>query len=418
MPVRKVFVSQDDEDEEWNTPKPDEIQPGLQFVDNDFTKREIVKLRFEADGKLSYGSGFYMKIPAASCDVILTTGHNLVAENGIRTTQLAIASGEARKFQPVRERDIRVCAKYLEERKSMFDYGAILVRHATLTSKSHGYGYSMTLAFGTSETFENNNVSVIGYQDSSKPGRPRTSTGEGRKLKLYATSNQVKYPVATEKGMSGSAVTVEYEGKQTILAIHTRRPGNPGSRSRGILLTPAVLREIYSWVGAGEFNTGLKVKDTRSAAGRSENRSNGGLPKDGLFVVFPSGWNFARICVGIENASKFDVIPAKAATGSNSEYHAIAYGDKWVSFNTRKAGGTLELVTVLNSSCLFEKGDVKGKEKAVRIVVTNAAGKSMQVMASIEGFTSMVAGAMSSGLYMVEYPHYDNELFTEFWFES
>jgi len=415
MPIRKVFVDSDNEDDEWKKSTPDVVQPGLQFVNNDSTSYEIVKLRFEADGALSYGSGFYTKIPGATHDVILTAGHNLVVENGNRTTQLAIASEGAEQFQPVEESNIFACAKYLEKREPMYDYGAILVKRASPTSKSRGYGYSMPMAFGTTETFKNNNVSVIGYMVSSDPGHPVTSTGRCRGL--YPAINQIEYLAKTQQGLSGSAVTVEYDGKQSIIAIHTQRPGYVGGGSRGTLLTPSVLREIYSWAGVGEVNKTLQVKDSRSAAKQSQ--SDKKLPDNGLFVFFPPGWEFARLCVGIDNADKFEIIPAKAATGANLEHYAIACGDKWVSFNTVKEGGRLELVTKLNNSCLFEKGGVKEKKKAMRLVATNTAGKNMQLKASIEGFGDVVAaGAVSSGLSMVQYPKDNEELFTEFWFEG
>jgi hypothetical protein len=169
----------------------------------------VVKLEFYNDGVRGTGSGFFVNIPMASCDVILTAGHNLYNDNKNYMTNLTILlpnpdlTSPDDKRQPVPAEQIKVAAAYLRDPKNYeADYGAILVPRAK-GAPARGFGFNMTLAFDQLV----GDACVSGYRAPTEAGRPMLSMGKF----VTCSETQLSYEAKTEKGISGSPVWITYQ---------------------------------------------------------------------------------------------------------------------------------------------------------------------------------------------------------------
>lgn len=192
------------------------IPRGLQFTDPHVLKEWTVKLRFYSDGELGYGSGFFINIPKSPYDVILTAGHNLFSDKKAYTTNLTILfpNPDPSSAEFVSKRvdgpdvKVKVAAAYLSDPTFIeADYGAILLPRPP-GSDGRGFGFNMTLAFRELK----GDACISGYRVPSQPGRPILSTGPI----VSCSATQLAYDATTERGISGSAVWIQYQGSQTI----------------------------------------------------------------------------------------------------------------------------------------------------------------------------------------------------------
>ncbi|KAF8517816.1 hypothetical protein JB92DRAFT_3113324 [Gautieria morchelliformis] len=369
------------------------IAPGLKFMDQKSSGDRVVKLRFQRNGEANFGSGFFVNIPDATHDVILTAGHNLIDPNGNMSEHLTL---QHPNDIPIPISDVRVSAAYKANQKPATDYGAILLPK---TSPGKGFGFSLKFAY---ETSRKGDVNVSGYRVPTLPGQPITSSGAC--VGCYA--DQLEYKAETEQGISGSPVWVGDLGgsEQTVIAIHNHRPARVGGGSRGSRLTPKLLREVFGWVGVGEYGVKLGAKDTTKGSATT-------LPPRGLFLSFSEDFPFARVRLG--SGTAFDVLPAQVT--SEKVQYAMAVGGKWAMFNTAKK--EVVLSDKITTGCLFTKSNVKVKKRVLRVVVETVGGNyQLRVQGKrIREFDGEYAE--SSEVSMVEYGRQNDELFTEFWFE-
>ncbi|THH20746.1 hypothetical protein EW146_g693 [Bondarzewia mesenterica] len=377
----------------WTGDAPDVVHPpGLKFANLELVKEWTVKLEFHVEGVLTYGSGFFVNIPDTSYDVILTAAHNLISPTGKFSSNLTVLLADG-SLMPVT--DFRVSEAYKAKQTPMVDYGAILLPRPS-TGARGGYPFNMKLAY--EDSFKGD-IYVSGYRVETPPGHPTTSSG--RCVGCYA--EQLEYKAVTEQGISGSPVWIEYQGLQTVIAIHNHRPEKARARtggSRGSRLTPKLLRDVFAWASVGEYGVELRAQDPRSTP-----------PLRRLYLNFSDDFAFARVRLG--SGTKFDVLPVYAT--SEKALYAMTVGGKWVTFNVARK--ELVLTEKMRDGSLFKKANVKLKKKAMRIVLENE-GISYQLrMQGTRIRERDGEDAESSEVSMVEYPLANNEMITEFWFE-
>lgn len=171
------------------------------------------------------------------------------------------------------------------------------------------------------------------------------------------------------------------------LQCSNHRPARNGAGSRGSRLTPALLREIFGWVSAGEYGVRLRAQGKTTM-----------LPPRGLYLNFSEDFEFGRVRLG--SGTIFDVLPAHVTP--EKVLYALAVGTKWVMFNNARK--EVVLTENMRDGCLFMKANVKIKKKTMQIVVEKE-GKSYQLQMQgtrIREFDG--EDAESSEVSMVEYP--------------
>ncbi|KAI0845400.1 hypothetical protein F5Y00DRAFT_272932 [Daldinia vernicosa] len=209
----------------------------------------VVKLTFEKLGSEKHGNGFYVNVPNASYDIILTAGHNLVDKPEHYCSNIKIKQDpKEKKDIDVKPEMIRVCRKYFEdpdELNEIYDYGAILLKRPP--SKRHrGFGFHLMLGLapqlgkGAAYTEDEDKdilrdrmVYVCGYTPEDSPPEKSPRRSEGRCI--GTNLHQLRYDANTKPGMSGGPVWVGFRGVETIVAIHTygeaeETAGNRGTR--------------------------------------------------------------------------------------------------------------------------------------------------------------------------------------------
>ena len=94
-------------------------------------------------------------------------------------------------------------------------------------------------------------LNTSGYPGGSKGGQHQYWT---RNRVVSVRGPRIEYLLDTYAGQSGSPVWLRTRGQRTIVAIHTAKDdaGTPGATpiiaNRGVAITPAILRQIKSWV--------------------------------------------------------------------------------------------------------------------------------------------------------------------------
>ncbi|ETW77754.1 hypothetical protein HETIRDRAFT_453887 [Heterobasidion irregulare TC 32-1] len=394
--VKKFDIPEELQDSSWTGNAPDVVSPpGLKFANLNLVENWTVKLEFHVNGALTTGSGFFVNFPDCAYDVVLTAAHNLISPAGTLSSDLTVLLADGTRVPAT---NFRVSDAYKVQQTPVDDYGAILLPRAPSGVPRDGYPFSMRLAF---EDAFKGSIYVSGYRADTQPGQPKTSSGAC--VGCYA--EQLEYKAGTEQGISGSPVWIEYQGLQTAVAIHNRRPERARGGSRGSRLSPKLLREVFVWASVGEY--GVELSAQASIATRAL------LPARGLYLSFPEDFPFARVRLG--SGTKLDVLPAYA-TSETVLYAMMTVDRKWVTFNPAK--GELVLSERMRDGSLFKKANVKLKKKAMRIVVESG-GKSYQLR--VQGTRIRKAdgeNAESSEVSMVEYPMENDKAFTEFWFES
>jgi len=177
----KIYMPEDMHHPNWNGQFPDTIQAnGLQFADLD-VGNWTVKLEFRVGGKVATGSGFLINVPDCSKAVILTAGHNLLGSDGVRSTDLTVLEAQEGINAPskyvVPEDDIYVSAAFTGEHgKPAVDWGVILYPRQRLRDAKKDVGFGWSLRLGHAEHIKGT-VYVSGYQGTTQPGHPITSSG-------------------------------------------------------------------------------------------------------------------------------------------------------------------------------------------------------------------------------------------------
>ncbi|GBE84698.1 hypothetical protein SCP_0606780 [Sparassis crispa] len=373
---------------------------GLKHADINNAQNWAVVLQFLSDGKLSYGSGFFLNFPEVSDLLILTAAHNLISPTNQDSEQLRVYLADGTSLDILGS---WVCPRYRGPREDVDDYGAILVQRDPKVPAKSGFGFNMKL--GQLERLPGN-IFVTGYRAQGQTQRtPTTSTGP---FVACHDGLQIEYRVKTEQGISGSAVWLDYDGFPTVVAIHNHGPAYVGGGSRGSLLSPTLFREIFRWLDVGQYGKKLCVQDSRSNP-----QPGTEPPKAGLYLYFPDDWPFARVRLGFGTA--FDVLPVQVAAGSDKVRYALAVGEKWVLFNLTTKLAVLS--DKLMDPCLFTK-DEKKKKKEMRIVLEHPTTKKAFQLRLEGDMISEFDGddAESSEVSMVPHPQDNLDRFTTFAF--
>ncbi|KAI8963486.1 hypothetical protein F5Y11DRAFT_356292 [Daldinia sp. FL1419] len=300
----------------------------------------VVKLSFEKLGSEKHGNGFYVNVPNATYDVILTAGHNLVDGPQHYCSNIKIVNDPLEEIvkDPLDEKDIlvnpdmiRVSSKYFEdpgELNAAFDYGVILIERQTL-KRHRGFGFHIMLGPASQLSTECENkdvlqdrmVYVCGYtpKDSPLENQPRRSEGKC----VAANKFQLRYDADTEQGMSGGPVWIGFRGVETVVAIHTYGEEDDGSGNKGTRLNLDVWRDIFSWCRVGWFGKSLYCCKP------SEFTMHLHLPDD----EFSEG----RVRVGKPGRAKtlFDVIPVAAKPGGRESDASYAFISRAPGINVK-----------------------------------------------------------------------------------
>ncbi|KAJ3559588.1 hypothetical protein NM688_g260 [Phlebia brevispora] len=416
----------------------DIVQPiGLHFAGQ--ADKWVVKLEWMSQDGLTVGTGFFVNIPGASHDVILTAAHNLIDANGTRSKALAvIVPRQVQDADP--DAPLRVVYTRLEPQPEA-DWGAILLPRGTVIE--HGFGYSIRLGY---EVVLRGDMHVVGYRASSVKGTPTTSTGPC----ICAYNDSLEYRADTEQGISGSPVWCEYQGKPTVVAI--QYVVNVFVRTHVLTVCVTVMPvlegvaegvaarvsrcpscgEVFNWVGVGKYGVHLRAREGPKRSDRTRavepdsRRPPPPMPAKGLFLKFSEDFELARVKLG--SGSPLDVLPVSTLSGATDTLYALLYDSRsedpyltkstwfWVSFNGIRS--EVKLVEKLTDSCLFTVNNVKEKRKAMRVVTAPKHGKYYQLKVQSYRIREFDGDdAESSEVYMVEYPSKNDDQFTEFWFE-
>lgn len=288
----------------------------------------VVKLTFEKLGSEKHGNGFYVNVPNASYDIILTAGHNLVDKPQHYCSNIKIVQDPFEKRDiDVKPEMIRVCRKYFDdpdELNEIYDYGAILLKRPP--SKRHrGFGFHLMLGLppqlgkGAAYTededkdiLQDHMVYVCGYtpEDSPPDKSPRRSEGRCIGTNLH----QLRYDAGTKPGMSGGPVWVGFRGVEMIVAIHTYGEAKETAGNRGTRVNLNIWRDIFKWLNVGWHGKSLHCCNPSTYSMHLH------LPQENTTAP-----NEGRVRVGKPGRVEtlFDVVPVAArptAKDSNAGY--------------------------------------------------------------------------------------------------
>lgn len=158
-------------------------------------------------GEERQGNGFYVNMPHPTHYVILTAGHNLI---GVKRETLKIYS-ESPMNPPLRASMFYVSAAYAKMNQEEDDYGVILVKKDP-SRPFWGFGFALKLGH---DELVNRELVVYGLTQSTYSYKLTASFGTCEDC----MSNQLEYKLKTNKGFSGSPVTMPYKDNETAVAI-------------------------------------------------------------------------------------------------------------------------------------------------------------------------------------------------------
>ncbi|KAK5991382.1 hypothetical protein PT974_09663 [Cladobotryum mycophilum] len=264
-----------------------EVEKNLDKLDIEDIYSCIVRLKFEFNGNVHMGTGFYVNLPSEKYHVILTAGHNLINEEGIRAENLVII-GEDNVKDPATL--FMVCLQYEKtQRRTMA--GMITVKNIERP------GFGLNLGFSSNKFLHNiTQLTVSGFED--RQYNPVTSFGEG---------------------MSGSPVWHGYGGFAVAVAIHNLRAEKPGQGNKGTLINEEVFDNICRWSNAGYFAKRVYVDEADA------------MKNHQIYLSFAQYSGLANVYLGSsQDASKrdslkFDIIPVYVSQSSSGRDPLYAF---------------------------------------------------------------------------------------------
>ncbi|KAF8460889.1 hypothetical protein BDZ91DRAFT_851308 [Kalaharituber pfeilii] len=248
-------------------------------------------LYFESEKGPAIGTGFFLNIPGTTQDVIVTAGHNFIRAPKPGQTQaqrvqkivlwLQDAGGKW-STQVVMPTQCRVAQPYEQsptQQNAIYDYGIILLDRTDSHIPRDSLGYNIALAsmdLNSSSLGQGVglNAQVGGYPGSSNfiSKDPILETGNGRFT--HVDKRQLHYTAATDQGMSGGPVWVDFGGEAVVVGIHNYHGEKPGEGNRGTRLEVNTIQDILRWSQADgvllkksiklhstEFEDDLKLPD-------------------------------------------------------------------------------------------------------------------------------------------------------------
>ncbi|KAK6538243.1 hypothetical protein TWF694_011122 [Orbilia ellipsospora] len=200
-------------DPDWKRLPEPEVVGGFKFAQASRRNEWIVKLKFQQEGNTFYGTGFYLNIPEVTSNVIVTSGHNLINENGALSENIEILKPKGEPAEEISE--VFIPESYKQDpttRNIKNDYGVITTKRNKGADEAKGFGFSLKLGH---EELRGRPLEVSGYRIESHPGRPATSSGHC----VRSWQGQIEYEVITEKGLSGSPVYLPLKGHEVAIGI-------------------------------------------------------------------------------------------------------------------------------------------------------------------------------------------------------
>ncbi|RYP81508.1 hypothetical protein DL770_005890 [Monosporascus sp. CRB-9-2] len=272
-----------------------------------------------------FGTGFYLDLPEVKygkidAKVILTAGHNLIAEDGTRSEQLTVLSVDEPKRWLAEGKYVRICPDYEkspEENGSPFDWGVIFEPKETAKPRSRKHkkakraaGFQVNLLFAVDppsyreenalRQFMEAGILISGYIAPREIGDPVIHSGTGRPV----CWRQLEYNASTHPGMSGSPVWATCDGEPTVVGIHTTGPHEwEPDTSQGVRLNFDVLEQLFDWAGVARRSKSLRVDDPER------------FHDEGLYLRFSSPKAFGRVRLGAHELNTvFDIVPSGRRT--------------------------------------------------------------------------------------------------------
>ncbi|KAI1385440.1 uncharacterized protein F4822DRAFT_445392 [Hypoxylon trugodes] len=310
----------------------------------------IVKLVFEKLGIEKEGSGFYINIPNAKFDVILTAGHNLVDRRRHHSSNIRIIHDPHTKEDiHVTPQMIHVCDRYFDdpdEDQAIYDYAVILLARDR-KARHRGFGFNLMLGLTPppgdtpvpvdeeeSDILLGSSVYVSGYVPDNSPPKKHPSRSEGKCIRTY--TQQLHYKAKTEPGMSGGPVWIGFRGVETVVAIHNYGAENESQGNKGSRLNLSILRTIFGWVNVGWYDKALYYRAPRPYTMHLHVARAHPLDNDTA--------NDGRVRVGKPGMveTRFDILPV-AANPTIAELNA-SYGFILRSTNPSPGPATLDWV--------------------------------------------------------------------------
>ncbi|KAM6530412.1 hypothetical protein FALCPG4_008540 [Fusarium falciforme] len=230
----------------------DPVRYGLNSLDDSVIGQAVVMLRFIKTGTEKGGNGFFVNIPGQDKAVIFTAGHNLIDENGHRTTQLrAWWKGVGTGWVDIAEKDTHISKVFSSkptEASAIDDFGIILIpKNNNPPPPKTAFGFALRLA--EEERIEGV-CNISSYLTTARKDDPATRS-TGQFVNPILKQHQLEYLTTTEAGVSGSVVWTGYNGKPVAVAIHNYGPKrkSPKYGSRGSRIDMKMMREIMEWTG-------------------------------------------------------------------------------------------------------------------------------------------------------------------------
>ncbi|KAL2802430.1 heterokaryon incompatibility protein-domain-containing protein [Aspergillus granulosus] len=179
---------------------------------SDHTHRSewIVELKFKQQG-----TGFFINIPSANKDVILTAGHNIVDQDGVLSRNMVVSQPHLNYVLTENDGLEFVVSSAFTQSPSLNnaenDFGAILVPRQP-GGRRRGFGFALQLA---GRDLAGAVLEIATY--GASPTQRQLITIPGRCTK--SSNCYLRYSMATQRGFSGAPVFMAYGGQETIVAI-------------------------------------------------------------------------------------------------------------------------------------------------------------------------------------------------------
>lgn len=201
----------------------------------------IVRLDLYLDSDLStpsaVGSGFFLNIPGTTKDVIVTAGHNLIrppkqgqsTPERVQKIDVRVKGADGKwSTQSVTHTQCFIAEPYEKSptaANAIYDYGVILLDRAKADETRDALGFNIVLASmdPSSQSLGPGDVGLVssvgGYPavSNSEDGDPELETANGR-FAQHA-ERQVHYTAASNQGMSGGPIWVNFGGETVVVGI-------------------------------------------------------------------------------------------------------------------------------------------------------------------------------------------------------